>query len=138
MQKTSRTPFADRLRPYLNKINFALLVGWLVLLALGIYISTCTLKEEEPFNPFTILGISETVELKEIKRAYRALSKLYHPDKNPDPEAAKFFVEKVAKAYQTLTDDGAREKWKKYGHPDGPQVCVRCVITLDFCDCKQL
>jgi len=28
----------------------------------------------------------------ELKRSYYNLSKLYHPDKNPDPEAADLFV----------------------------------------------
>ena len=26
----------------------------------------------------------------------------------------------IAKAYKTLTDEEAKENWKKYGNPDGP------------------
>jgi translocation protein SEC63 len=44
----------------------------------------------------------------------------YHPDKNPgDPLALNRFIQ-ITKAYTTLTDDTARENWKKYGNPDGP------------------
>ncbi|KAI9071301.1 hypothetical protein K1719_046730 [Acacia pycnantha] len=57
----------------------------------------------------------------EIKKKYRRLSVQYHPDKNPDLEATKYFVEYITKAYQVLTDPLARENYEKYGHPDGRQ-----------------
>jgi hypothetical protein len=31
-------------------------------------------------------------------------------------------MQKVAKAYETLTDPTARENWEKYGNPDGRQA----------------
>lgn len=37
------------------------------------------------FEPFSILGLEPGVSDSEIKKAYRRLSILYHPDKNPDP-----------------------------------------------------
>lgn len=40
---------------------------------------------------------------KDVKRAYRQLSLQYHPDKNPDPAAAKYFAESISKAYKALT-----------------------------------
>jgi preprotein translocase subunit Sec63 len=30
------------------------------------------------------------------------------------------FKKEIAKAYKTLTDEEAKENWKKYGNPDGP------------------
>lgn len=43
-----------------------------------------------------------------------------HPDKGGDPVA----FDKIAKAYQALTDEESRENWEKYGNPDGPTgVC---------------
>lgn len=38
------------------------------------------------------------------------------------PEANKYFVEYISKAYQALTDPISRENFEKYGHPDGRQV----------------
>ena len=39
----------------------------------------------QPFEPFNILGLEPGASDSEIKKAYRKLSILYHPDKNPDP-----------------------------------------------------
>lgn len=51
----------------------------------------------------------------------RKLSLQYHPDKNPDPEASKYFASYITKAYQALTDEVSRRNYEKYGHPDGNQ-----------------
>ena len=40
------------------------------------------------------------------------------------PEAHKYFVEYISKAYQALTDPISRENYEKYGHPDGRQVIL--------------
>ncbi|KAJ1359040.1 hypothetical protein KIN20_017653 [Parelaphostrongylus tenuis] len=39
-----------------------------------------------------------------------------HPDRGGDAQ----MFDKIAKAYQALTDDESRENWEKYGNPDGP------------------
>jgi translocation protein SEC63 len=78
-------------------------------------------REAQVFDPFSILGLEPGVTDSEIKKAYRRLSIQYHPDKNPDPEANKYFVEFISKAYQALTDSVSRENFEKYGHPDGRQ-----------------
>lgn len=84
------------------------------------YIKTIN-REVQVFEPFNILGLQPGASDSEIKKAYRRLSVQYHPDKNPDPDAHKYFVESIAKAYQALTDPISRENFEKYGHPDGRQ-----------------
>ena len=47
-----------------------------------------------------------------LKRAYRALALLFHPDKNPrDPEAAGARFLEISEAYKTLADDAARARY---------------------------
>lgn len=72
------------------------------------------------FDPFQILDVDPSADTATIKRAYRKLSLLKHPDKNPDdPLAVTEFIQ-ITKAYSALTDDAARANWEKYGNPDGP------------------
>ncbi len=59
--------------------------------------------------------------MSEIKKKYRKLSKIYHPDKQGGDQ--DMFM-KIAKAYEALTDEVSRENWEKYGNPDGPQAAT--------------
>lgn len=52
---------------------------------------------------------------REIKKAYRALSKKYHPDRNPGDEKAKDTFVKVAESYEVLIDKKKRATYDKYG-----------------------
>lgn len=79
-------------------------------------------KEIKKFDPFELLDVSPEASNIQIKRAYRKLSLIYHPDKNPDdPLAASRFIQ-ITKAYSALTDEVAKRNWEKYGNPDGPQT----------------
>ncbi|KAI4464950.1 sec63 domain-containing [Holotrichia oblita] len=69
------------------------------------------------FDPYEILGVQVGSSQAEIKKAYRKLSVILHPDKETGNE--KEFM-KLTKAYQALTDEEARRNWEKYGNPDGP------------------
>ena len=136
MQKDGqRRSLLARMGSYCNRFNIVLVVLWAVVIGLGMYISTIQL-EVEPFNPFTILGVEETATEQEIKKAYKKLVIIHHPDKVKDPalkkEAETFFAEKLAKAHQALTDETAKENWIKYGHPDGPQVLLPVLPLLCF------
>ncbi|KAJ0976088.1 hypothetical protein J5N97_018053 [Dioscorea zingiberensis] len=67
---------------------------------------------------YDLLGVSQTANASEIKKAYYKLSLKYHPDKNPDPESRKLFV-KVANAYEILKDEATREQYDyAIAHPE--------------------
>lgn len=63
------------------------------------------------------LGVSKDASQDEIKRAYRKMSKKYHPDINKEPGAEEKYKE-IQEAYETLSDDQKRAAYDQYG-PDG-------------------
>lgn len=103
----------------------ALNIGCLLLVWALIYIAVVKLggnQEIRGFDPFAILEVSPGASPAEIKKGYRKLSLIYHPDKNPDdPMAASRFI-MITKAYSALTDEVAKRNYEKYGNPDGPQT----------------
>lgn len=64
---------------------------------------------------YDLLGISKDASKEEIKKAYRKLSKKYHPDISEDPDAEKKFKE-VSEAYEVLSDEQKRAAYDQYGH----------------------
>lgn len=52
---------------------------------------------------YDILGLKQGCSDDEIKKAYRKLSKQYHPDLNPNNEEAENKFKKIAEAYEVLT-----------------------------------
>ncbi len=68
---------------------------------------------------YDVLGVSKDTPKDEIKKAYRRLSKKYHPDINKEPGADEKFKE-ITEAYEVLSDDQKRAQYDQFGH-DGPQ-----------------
>ncbi|ODQ65685.1 DnaJ-domain-containing protein [Nadsonia fulvescens var. elongata DSM 6958] len=65
---------------------------------------------------YEVLGVKKDATIKEIRSAYRNLSKKYHPDKNPgDDSVSEKFVE-VGAAYEILSDSDKRAKYDRFGH----------------------
>jgi molecular chaperone DnaJ len=59
-------------------------------------------------NYYDILGVDENSSQDDIKKAYRKLSKQYHPDVNPDGEE-KF--KDVSEAYENIGDENKRRDY---------------------------
>ena len=99
-------------------VRFIIGIGWLIYAFIAYKCATMQ-HEYVNWDPYEILGVREDATLAEIKRAYRNLSLIHHPDKGSGNE--EMFV-KISKAHRALTDAEARENWRKYGNPDGPSA----------------
>jgi DnaJ-class molecular chaperone len=60
---------------------------------------------------YDILEVSETASTDEIKKAYRKLSMIHHPDKNGNSQESTEKFQKISEAYEVL---GTPEKKKEY------------------------
>ena len=68
------------------------------------------------FDPYSVLGVSRDASNEEIKKAYRRLSRKYHPDaniNNPNKEQAEEKFKQVQQAYEQIM------KEREYGGSRG-------------------
>ncbi|EEU46194.1 uncharacterized protein NECHADRAFT_38303 [Fusarium vanettenii 77-13-4] len=103
-------------------------IGWALMGGMVYLIMVTQRTVPKLYNPYDILGISESLNEKQIKSHYKRLSLKYHPDKiRPDPaknetaESLNDYYVELTKAYQALTDEEVRNNYIQYGHPDGKQ-----------------
>lgn len=61
-----------------------------------------------------MLGVKKDASTSDIKKAYYALAKKYHPDTNKDAGAKDRFAE-AQSAYELLSDPKKKEAWDQYG-----------------------
>ncbi|CAF1388482.1 unnamed protein product [Rotaria magnacalcarata] len=63
-------------------------------------------------NFYDFIGVDKTAELSEIKKAYRKLSLLWHPDKSDESDAEQKFRHLVA-VYEILKDEQRRTRYDR-------------------------
>ena len=66
---------------------------------------------------YEVLGVSKDASEDDIKKAYRKLSKKYHPDLNKEAEAPEKFKE-IQEAYDVVGNASKRSQYDQYGHTD--------------------
>ena len=57
------------------------------------------------YDPYSVLGVNRNASEEEIKKAYKALSRKYHPDaniNNPNKEQAEEKFKEIQAAYQQI------------------------------------
>ncbi|EIE77789.1 hypothetical protein RO3G_02493 [Rhizopus delemar RA 99-880] len=100
-----------------------LVIGWIGIVLLTMQVANAEIKTAT-WDPYEIMGIKESATLPEIKKAYKKLSLVYHPDKakaGTEKESEERFID-ITKAYKVLTDEDARRNFLEFGHPDGKQT----------------
>ena len=69
----------------------------------------------EDLSYYEILEVSQSADKATIKKAYRAMAKKYHPDKNAGDADAEHKFKLCNEAYQCLSDDQQRSVYDRYG-----------------------
>merc|ERR1719329_1280056 len=66
--------------------------------------------KENFVSPYLVLGVPKEASQADIKKAYRQLSQVYHPDVNQEQGAQERFIE-ISNAYSILGDSEERRKF---------------------------
>lgn len=64
-------------------------------------------------DPYTILGLSRSASADDIKKAYRKLAKLHHPDLKPGDSANEERFKEISAAYTLLSDPQKRARFDR-------------------------
>lgn len=70
---------------------------------------------ELPGNLYTTLQVGRHSNTLDIRRSYKGLSKLYHPDKNPNSIDAEEKFQAIKSAYDILMDESQRDIYNRFG-----------------------
>ncbi|KAI0436147.1 hypothetical protein F4803DRAFT_248500 [Xylaria telfairii] len=69
------------------------------------------LKKSQRKDYYKILGVTKDSDEPTIKKAYRKLAIIHHPDKNRDDEGAAERFKDIGEAYETLSDPQKRARY---------------------------
>lgn len=64
---------------------------------------------------YEVLGVSKEASKDDIKKAYRKLAIMYHPDKNAGNKEAENKFKEATEAYEVLSDDSKRQTYDQFG-----------------------
>src|SRR3954454_1957427 len=65
---------------------------------------------------YELLGVQRGASADDIKKAYRKLAMVHHPDRNPGDKAAEHKFKELNEAYDALKDDQKRAAYDRFGH----------------------
>ncbi|TDZ51807.1 DnaJ-like protein subfamily C member 7-like protein [Colletotrichum trifolii] len=68
-------------------------------------------KKSQRKDYYKILAVDKNADDNQIKKAYRRLAIIHHPDKNPNDEQAAERFKDIGEAYETLSDSQKRARY---------------------------
>ena len=72
--------------------------------------------DEKKRDYYEVIGVDKSAGEDEIKKAYRAAAKKYHPDLHPNDKEAEAKFKEVNEAYEVLSDKEKRARYDQFGH----------------------
>ncbi|PVH96610.1 DNAJ domain-containing protein [Periconia macrospinosa] len=83
------------------------------------------LKRSKQKDYYKVLGVDRDADERTIKKAYRKMSKVYHPDKaasqNLSPEEAQKKMAAINEAYEVLSTPELKERFDNGDDPNNPE-----------------
>ena len=64
---------------------------------------------------YDLLGVPRDAHVSVIKKSYRRLARLYHPDKHPGDKKMETKFKDISKAYEVLADEQKRQQYDNFG-----------------------
>jgi len=82
------------------------------------------IKRKSKVDYYKVLGVARTASGRDIKKAYHALARKWHPDKHKDEdkEAASEKFKKIARANEVLGDEDTRRRYDAGEDVDDPNA----------------
>lgn len=81
-------------------------------------------------NYYDILQVNSNATSDEIRKAYRKLALLYHPDKNPGSAPTQLYFQQVKEAYEVLINPARRDAYHFFLKRNGQDKTPRTVLTV--------
>lgn len=75
----------------------------------------CCILRRIARDPYSVLGIERSASADDIKKAYRRLSKEWHPDKHKGQKEAESKFKEINEAYETLNDPEKKRMFDQFG-----------------------
>lgn len=85
-------------------------------------------------NPYEVLGVKKEATNDEIRAAYRALAKKYHPDLNPGNKQAEARFKEISAAYDILSDKDKRARYDRGEIDESGNEKPRAYAYQDFAE----
>ncbi|CAL4042508.1 molecular chaperone DnaJ [Buchnera aphidicola] len=81
---------------------------------------------------YQVLGVNNSSEERDIKKAYKRLAMKYHPDRNQGDKNAEKKFKEIKEAYEILTDPKKRTAYDQYGHSAFEQGSTNSSFSHSF------